>query len=153
MEDILKSDTLDFQELLERLETMPLSIESARQVFEVIERYLPIGEAEDSGNLFSAEFSIADEVSTQLKILRGLRRSLVSSSGVPMTNADPIEVKNMLMASMSMIKTLVALQDDIINHDRLQAIERAFIGVIGQLEPEGRDKFEILLKEGLEKIR
>ncbi|EOV8094021.1 hypothetical protein ACOKWN_003793 [Vibrio parahaemolyticus] len=85
-------------------------------------------------------FSIREELSTQMTLVRGLRKSIFDSKGNLRPDYDLDDAKQVLTASKDLIKVIQGSQKELVNQERIQAIELAFTDAIMEF-PEDKREF------------
>ncbi|ELA6946681.1 hypothetical protein RBG11_004284 [Vibrio parahaemolyticus] len=85
-------------------------------------------------------FSIREELSTQMTLVRGLRKNIFDSKGNLRPDYDLDDAKQVLTASKDLIKVIQGSQKELVNQERIQAIELAFTDAIMEF-PEDKREF------------
>lgn len=95
-------------------------------------------------------FSIREELSTQMALVKGLRTTIFDSRGNLRPDYDLDDAKQVLTASKDLIKIIHTSQKDLVNQERIQAIELAFTDAIMEFPEEQREMYLEKLKLYLE---
>jgi len=91
------------------------------------------------------EFNLRDEMATQLQMVRAVRSSILNAQGGVRETTTVGEVKSVLDASMKLSQMLTKANKEIINIERIQAVEAAFLEVVsGFKEDEQKEFVEVL---------
>jgi len=85
---------------------------------------------------FDEDFNVREELVTQMKLVRAIRNSLLESNGRLKEDTTVSEVKSVLDASIRLSEMLNKVNKDLINHERLQAVEAAFMETISGFDKE-----------------
>lgn len=96
---------------------------------------------------FDEEFNVRDELVTQMKLVRSIRISLLKPGGALKDDTTVTEVKSVLDASMRLSDMLNKVNKDLVNQERIRAVEAAFMDVIGDMDKA----VQIAYVESLEK--
>lgn len=89
--------------------------------------------------IFDEEYDMRDELHTMMQMVQAVRSSILTSDNRIARDTTVQEVKAVLDASMRLTQLLNKSNKEIINMDRIRAIEAAFLEVIGDL-PEDKQK-------------
>lgn len=79
---------------------------------------------------FDEAFNIRDELITQMKMVKAVRKELLDPNGSIKKGTTTSEVKSILDASMRLANQLNVVNKDLINQERMQAVESAFMDVL-----------------------
>lgn len=96
------------------------------------------------------KFSVRDELALQMTLVRGLRTTIFDKSGKLRDGYDLDDAKQVLTASKELIKIIQTSQKELINQDRIQAIELAFTDTIMEMPEENREGYLQKLETYLE---
>ena len=96
---------------------------------------------------FDEEFDLREELSTQLKMVRAVRNSILNSAGQIREDTTVSEVKSVLDASMKLAQMLTKANKEIVNIERIQAVEAAFLETIADLDEARQKEFVAILEK------
>lgn len=108
------------------------------------------GSSGDNGS-GGEDFDLHQEIVDQLRAVKALRKSVVSSSGN--LEAGIRDTKEALSATTSLLTLLTKIQGDVYNQDRIRRVQKTTIEVLNDVDPELRDKFVTLLEQRLRVVR
>ncbi len=95
---------------------------------------------------YDEDFNVRDELIIQMKMVKAVRMSILDSSGKLKRETTVTEVKSVLDASMRLSDMLNKVNRDLINQERLQAVEAAFMDVVGEFEQDRQLEFVKVLE-------
>jgi len=102
---------------------------------------------------FDSEFDLSQELTNQLKALQSIRDRIFSSDGRIKEGSSVKEAKDFMSSSGSLLQMLQKSRSELINIDRMQAIEEATIDTMRELGEDVIDDFSARLKEKLDRIK
>ena len=117
-----------------------------------IHRLLPllaILPAPEAPQIYGADFDVADEVNNQILAVRAMRESIMEGGRIK-ENIAVREVKEVIAASSTMLAALMKFHKEIINLDRMRAIDKGTIKVLKEMGHE--EEFLGMLETELEAI-
>jgi len=117
-----------------------------RNLFEILPASL-------DGQVFDADFSMAEEVTMQLTVLKAVRDKVISHEGKLVSGQTVKDAKDLIQSSASLLQLLQKLRNEIINSDRLKAVEDAVITTLKGKDEEVLLEFMDNLRENLERIK
>ena len=100
-----------------------------------------------SGEDFDSEFNLREELATQLRMVRAVRSSILNANGHVKEDTTVSEVKSVLDASMRLAQILSKANKEIVNIERLQAVEAAFLEVISSFDDDRQKEFVEVLEK------
>lgn len=110
-----------------------------RALREAIERKLP---AE-----FDEDFDMRNELQMQMQLVKSVRSHILNEEGSIKSTASVSEVKSVIDASMKLADALNKLNKDLINQERIQAIEASFMQIAQETMTEEDQKRMLELLE------
>jgi len=116
-------------------------------------KLLDVLPAQESAQEFGADFDMSAELSNQLNALQAVRNKIFSVDGRLADGQTIKDAKDFMSSSSALLQLLHKSKAELINIERLQAVEEATIETIKEL---GEDKTKLFLKnlhERLERIR
>lgn len=90
---------------------------------------------------FDEKFSLREELNIQMTLVRGLRKAIFNAKGEIRQGYDLDDAKQVLTASKDLVRILQTSQRELVNQDRMQAIELAFTDTIMELPQELRESY------------
>jgi len=115
---------------------------------EIPERYLrvlfeklPDEVVKQENETVDERFSIREELSTQMALVKGLRTTIFDSRGNLRPDYDLDDAKQVLTASKDLIKIIQTSQKELVNQERIQAIELAFTDAIMEFPEAEREVY------------
>jgi len=130
--DAIKRDAIPNYELVKILDVLPV---------------------QESTQEFDAEFDLAEEISGQLRTLKTIKNSIFSTDGRIKEGSSVKEAKDFMASSSQLLQMLQKAKAELINIDRMQAIEEATIETLRDLDENIIEEFGRILKEKLDRIR
>ena len=130
------NELIDF--LIERKRFLPKRL---RTVY-----VITLGTSGDNGS-GGEDFDLHQEIVDQLRAVKALRKSVVSSSGN--LEAGIRDTKEALSATTSLLTLLTKIQGDVYNQDRIRTVQKVTIEVLNDVDPALRERFMKLLEERL----
>lgn len=127
-----------------------LTAEQCLQVLDALPRELT--QPKEDGPEYSADFSIAEEISLQLAAVQAMR-SHIFPDGRMRSDTNIREAKDVLTTCNQMIKTLMESHGRIMNMERMRAVESATVEVLIELGDDLKEKFLTLLAARLESVQ
>lgn len=88
---------------------------------------------------------ILEEVHQQMDMVKLLRKQIVAQG----VGANPKDLQSLVSTTTSLFAMLTKYSNDIVNQDRIKAIESAVVTVIQKLLPEKQEEFFKVLEENL----
>ena len=98
---------------------------------------------------YGADFDLAEEINSQIKVVRALRAKILGEDGSLNEGINAREAKELIASGTTMVSTLMKHHKDIVNQDRLMAVEAATIEAVKTLPPENQEAFFETLERGL----
>ena len=82
---------------------------------------------------FDEDYSLRSELVIQMQLVKSVRMSILDGAGRVKKDTTVQEVKSVLDSSMKLADMLNKVNKDLVNHERLQAVEAAFMDVVVQI--------------------
>lgn len=105
------------------------------------------------GQQFDANFDLSQEITSQLQALKAIRDKIFSSDGRIKDGQTVRDAKDFMASSAQLLQVLQKSRAELINTERLQAVEEATIEAIRGLDDEVINEFLNILGEKLERIK
>lgn len=150
MEDWFHEEvSVDLTGALELIHRHPdaLTQEQAIDLFTILREHIP-----DVGEEYGANFDLKAEVAQQIRSVRAMRNQVMDSAGRVNEGMQPRDVKELVTASTTLLKMLVNVHEQVINFDRMKAVEDATVEAIKTLPQEAQNAFFEELDRRLEEI-
>lgn len=106
-----------------------------------------------SGEDYGADFDLKGEVAQQIRSVRAMRSQVMDPSGRINAGMLPRDVKELVTASTTLLKTLITVHEQVINFDRMKAVEDATVEAIKTLSGRAQKAFFEELDRRLEEIQ
>ena len=120
-------------EVVSLIELGEVDSKSIARVVSVVEKYQDID--------FDEEYDMRDELHTMMKMVRAVRESILTHDHQIASSTTVTEVKSVLDASMRLVQLLTKSNKEIINMDRIRAVEAAFLEVISEMPTEQQKRY------------
>lgn len=102
---------------------------------------------------FGANFDLAEEITFQLQALTAVRENIFSQDGRIRDGKTIKDAKEFLTSSTSLLQLLQKSRNELINADRMQAMEEAIIETLNEQTDEIKEAFMSKFESRLEKIQ
>jgi len=83
-----------------------------------------------TGQLYGANFDLTEELNTQLRTVRAMRRYILTEDDSIRDNMTTKDVTELTRASTNLTNLLMKYHKEVINMDRMRAVEEAVMSVI-----------------------
>ena len=90
---------------------------------------------------FDEEFDVRDELSTMMKMVHAVRSSIMTPDNQIARDTSISEVKAVIDASVRLATLLTKSNKELINMDRIKAVESSFLQVIGGMPTEVQKQY------------
>lgn len=117
-----------------------------------LRKILDVLPAQESVQGFDANFDMGKEITNQLQALQAVRNKIFSSDGRIKEGQTVKDAKDFMASSASLLQLLQKSKSELINLERLQAIEEAVIDALKELGDDATELFLKKLEERLERI-
>jgi len=117
-----------------------------------IRKILDVLPVQQESQNFDANFDLSHEISTQLVALKSIRNKIFASDGQIKEGQTVRDAKDFMASSSQLLQMLQKSRAELINTERLQAIEEATIECIKELDEDAVKDFLANLKEKLDRI-
>lgn len=131
-------------ELIALLHNRELSHELVKMLCEA----LPIEDIQEGD--YNEGFNLRDELSCQIKVVRGLRREIFYPNGALRANYGVDDASRVLNASRDLLRLLQTQHDELVNYERIQAIETSFLDVVSEMPISDQEKYQESLANHLD---
>lgn len=101
-------------------------------------------------DIYDEKFNLRDELTLQIQYVRNLRNEIFDDKGKLRKGYGMDDAKHILTASRDLVKILQTSHDQLLSHDRMQAIEMAFIDTVAEMDEGTRERYAELLGVYLE---
>ena len=96
---------------------------------------------------FDEEYDVRDELHVMMRMVQAVRASVLTSDNRITQDTTVTEVKAVLDASMRLTQLLTKSNKEIINMDRIRAVEACFLEVIGDMPTEKQKEYVDILEK------
>lgn len=96
---------------------------------------------------FDEEYDIRDELHTMMKMVQAMRASVLTQDNRITQDTTITEVKAVIDSSLRLATMLTKANREIINTDRIKAIESCFLSVIGDMPTEKQKEYVDILEK------
>lgn len=90
---------------------------------------------------YSENFNLRDELSCQIQVVRGLRKEIFYANGALKPEYGVDDASRVLNASRDLLKLLQSQHEELVNYERIQAIETAFLDTIAGMPLQEQERY------------
>lgn len=123
-----------------------LTLDQVSLLFQALQPHM------DDSVVYGAEFDLSSEVQAQIKMVRAMRRSVITDAGIALPGISARELKEVVSASTTLLTTLTKSHDKIMGYERMRALEAATVAAVEGLSEASQRAFFTTLEEKLEGI-
>lgn len=102
--------------------------------------------------VYDANFSLADELQSQIMAVRAIRQRIMSSQGVISDDITTREAKEVISSGSTLLGSLMKYHEKVVNMERLRLLESAVIEALGEVQDDVKDKVLVKMEEKLAAI-
>ena len=142
------NNQIDLSQEVEMIASTPTSL----TLDQVGALHIALQEVSDPEDTYGPDYSISNEVQSQLHLISAMRNSVISEAGRVLAGVTSRELRDVVGSSGTMLANLVKIHERVINFDRMRAVENSVAETIREYPEDFQDKFFALLKTKLEAI-
>lgn len=101
-------------------------------------------------NDYDEKFNLREELNCQIQVVRGLRKEIFSKNGSLKEGHGVDDATRVLNASRDLLKLLQTQHEELVNYERIQAIETSFLDVIAEMPLAEQERYQASLASYLE---
>ena len=99
--------------------------------------------------IYDANFSMADELQSQIQAVRAVRERIMTRDGQLMSDITTREAKEVISSGSTLLGTLMKFHEKIQNMERLRLLETAVVEVLEETSEEVKEQVLVKMEEKL----
>lgn len=113
---------------------------------------VPVVAEAEPVSIYGADFSLANELESQIRAVRAVRERVIDSRGQLQDDITTREAKEVIASGSTLLGTLMKYHEKVVNMERMRLLEQSVIEVLEEEDEEVKDRVLMKMEEKLENM-